>query len=136
MVCWQATDKALENSRLFGITPCWSLWLASTGGILAKSFFTTVEKVEKIIFPLFFSVKMMVTRWLVSEIGERNSEKRKNFCGEEKKSAGGSPDVEFCLEIKSFRGFRISRRLHALDYSGHAKSADSSLVVTSFLIKS
>ena len=78
-MCWQATDKALENSRLFGVTPCWSLWLASTGGILAKSFFTTVEKVEKIIFPLFFSVEMMATRLLVSKIGERNPEKERIF---------------------------------------------------------
>ena len=30
--CWQATDKTLENSRLFGITPGRSLSLASNGG--------------------------------------------------------------------------------------------------------
>jgi hypothetical protein len=51
VVCWQATDKALENSRLFGVMPGRSLMLASTGGIVAKSFLGTVAKVAKMKFP-------------------------------------------------------------------------------------
>jgi len=50
---WQATDKALENSRLFGIMPCRSLSLASTGGHCSKKDFGNSKKNKKMKFPCF-----------------------------------------------------------------------------------
>ena len=47
VACWQATDKALENSRLFGVTPGRSLSLASNGEHSSKKNFGNSKKNKK-----------------------------------------------------------------------------------------
>jgi len=77
VVYWQATDKALENSRLFGTTPCRSLWLASTGGHCSKKNFGNSKKNKKNGIPLIFSVKMMSARWILEKLGDGSEKNRK-----------------------------------------------------------
>jgi len=72
--------------------------LPATAGILQKRFWGTLKKIKKSKNPLFFSTKTMATRQVSSEILERIGEKKQ-------KDACASPDVDFCLEMKSFRRF-------------------------------
>jgi hypothetical protein len=79
VACWQATDKALENSRLFGGTPGRSLSLASTGGILPKRVLATVMKVINLKICLNFQYENDVGKAIFDKMGEGIGKKKKKF---------------------------------------------------------
>jgi len=59
VVCWQATDKTWKITVCSVFCPVGRYCLPAAAGIVAKSFFPMVEKVEKMKFPLFLSTEMV-----------------------------------------------------------------------------